>query len=143
METTHEKPSAAANAEAKADSPAMYGSDASPALTHQSKHYPERFGGRVPLQIKMLMTVRPDPWCSLARVGKPGTILREGQIYTAWTNSHGAVCGWCCNGEKLGVKPDEFEVVSWHDGKHQNAEVSDRRAHGNDNTTGANGGSLH
>lgn len=24
-----------------------------------------------------------------------------------------------------------------------NAEVSDRRAHGNDNTTGANGGSLH
>lgn len=25
----------------------------------------------------------------------------------------------------------------------QNAEVSDRRAHGNENTTGANGGSLH
>ena len=39
-------------------------------------------------------------------------------------------------------------VKKWRDEKHgvaksANAEVSDRRAHGNENTTGANGGSLH
>ena len=76
----------------------------------------ERGGGRVPLQIKMLKTVLPDPSCNV----KPGTILREGQIYKAWPNSYGEVFGRCCNGEKLGVYYDEFEVVSWHDDQQPN-----------------------
>lgn len=82
----------------------------SPALKHRSKHYPERFNDRVPLTIRMTMNVRPDLWCS----GRPGTILRRDEVYPAWTNSHGAVCGICANGERLGVKPDEFEVESFY-----------------------------
>jgi hypothetical protein len=35
-------------------------------------------------------------------------------------NSHGAVAGWCDNGEKLGVKPGEFDVVEWHELKPHN-----------------------
>lgn len=85
----------------------------SPALKHRSKHYPERFGDRVPLRIKMLMNVRPDPWCAAIQ-GKPGTILRREETYVAWTNSHGAAAGICENGEVLGVKPDEFEVAEWY-----------------------------
>lgn len=85
----------------------------SPALTLRSRHYPEHFNDRVPLTIRMRVNVRPDAWCS-AISGKPGTILRCGEVYPAWTNSHGAVCGICANGERLGVKPDEFEVEEWH-----------------------------
>lgn len=89
--------------------------DESPALKFKSNHYPARFNGRVPKRIKMLMDVRPDFLCGLAGGGGgPGTILRAGEIYEAWTNSHGAVAGYCANGFKLGVKPDEFEVEAWH-----------------------------
>ena len=110
-----------ASLEAKHDSPAMTGSDASPALTTQSKHYPARWNGRVPKRIKMLMNVRPDAWCgAIGQGGGPGTILRYGETYDAWTNSHGAVAGYCANGCKLGVKPDEFEIVEWYETKHQN-----------------------
>lgn len=87
----------------------------SPALKTQSKHYPARFKGRVPMRIKMLMNVRPDPWCgAIGQSGGPGTILRYDETYECWTNSHGAVAGICANGFKLGVKPDEFEVVEWY-----------------------------
>lgn len=58
------------------------------------------------MKIKMLVNVRPD-W----PLGKPGTILRTGMIYEAKRNKNGAVTGLCGNGEWLGVKPDEFEVV--------------------------------
>ena len=61
----------------------------------------------------MRSTVCPDQWCG-AIGGNPGTILRRDEVYTAWTNSYGAVCGICANGEWLGVKPDEFEVEEWH-----------------------------
>ena len=85
----------------------------SPALKLRSRHYPEHFEDRVPLTIRMRYNVRPDPWCD-AIGGKPGTILRGGEVYPAWTNSHGAVCGICANGERLGVRPDEFEVEEWY-----------------------------
>ncbi len=98
----------------------------SPALKTQSKHYPERFKGRVPMRIRMLMNVRPDPWCgAIGQSGGPGTILRYDETYECWTNSHGAVAGICANGFALGVKPDEFEVVEWY---MPNTEVS----HGGD-----------
>jgi hypothetical protein len=42
--------------------------------------------------------------------------------FRRWCESHGIPCGVA---------------------EGSNAEVSDRRAHGNENTTGANGGSLH
>lgn len=48
-----------------------------------------------------------------------------------------AVCeGWIRRRERLP------HWDKWAKDKAPNAEVSDRRAHGNENTTGANGGSL-
>jgi hypothetical protein len=59
------------------------------------------------------MNVRPDGLVWLLPGTVPGTILRAGEEYECWTNSHGAVTGICANGQRLGVKPDEFEVVAW------------------------------
>lgn len=95
------------------------GSDASPALTHQSKGYPANYRGRVPRKIKMAKTLYPDEVCGIS-LGKPGTMLELDQVYDCWVNSHGAVSGYCDNGEKLGVKPGEFDVVEWHETKTQN-----------------------
>ncbi len=80
-----------------------------PALHEQSEHYPARFKGRVPQRIFMLRTIYPE--CPGA---KPGTVARRDGEYDAWTNKHGAVCAVCDNGEHLGVKPDEFDVIEWH-----------------------------
>ena len=60
------------------------------------------------LKIIMAKTVRPD----LIFLAKPGTILRSGEEYGATANKHGAISGVCENGEKLGVRPGEFEFVS-------------------------------
>lgn len=57
--------------------------------------------------IKMLQNVRPD----FMFLAKPGTILRAGMEYKATSNKHGAICGFCENGELLGVKPGEFAIV--------------------------------
>lgn len=59
------------------------------------------------MKIRMLENVRPD----LVFLAKPGTILRCGKVYEATENKYGAVSGICENGEVLGVKPDEFELV--------------------------------
>lgn len=80
-----------------------------PALHRQSEHYPARFRGRVPKRILMEKTIYPE--CPGM---KPGTVARRDAEYDAWTNSHGAVCAVCENGEHLGVKPDEFAVIEWH-----------------------------
>lgn len=79
----------------------------SPALKSQSRHYPERFGKRVPRRIKMLRNVWPD------MTPRSSLVATEGVVYEAWTNSHGAVAA-IIEGDTLGVKPDEFEVVEWH-----------------------------
>jgi hypothetical protein len=93
---------------------------ASPALTTQSKYYPANYRGRVPKKIKMAKTLYPDlPWMPGI---KPGTMLELNMVYDCWVNSHGAVAGWCDNGEKLGVKPGEFDVVEWHELKPHNVE---------------------
>lgn len=100
--------------------PPRTGSAASPALTHQSKGYPANYRGRVPKKIRMAKTLYPDEVCGIS-LGKPGTMLELDQVYFCWVNSHGAVAGWCDNGEKLGVKPGEFDVVEWYDAKPPNA----------------------
>lgn len=63
------------------------------------------------MKIKMLETVRPDfPfWFISAPVD---TMLFCGEVYEATQNKYGAVCGICENGQKLGVKPGEFEIVA-------------------------------
>lgn len=89
----------------------------SPALKVRSKKYPARFGDRVPSKIRMLDTVYPDAICGLSieQMGsRRDTVLQFGMEYPCWVNSYGAVSGVCANGEMLGVKPDEFEVVEFH-----------------------------
>ena len=56
----------------------------------------------------MLETVRP----ALPFLSKPDTFLLSGCEYEAESNLHGAICGVCENGERLGVKPGEFVFVS-------------------------------
>ncbi len=60
------------------------------------------------MKIKMKETVRPD-WSF--NFQKPDNVLVADQIYEATQNKHGAVCGICENGELLGVKPGEFEII--------------------------------
>jgi hypothetical protein len=81
--------------------------DYGPALREKSEHYPKRFEGRTPKTIRMLRTVWPD--MPRSRVGP----AESGKEYPAWTNSQGAVCAIFPDGERLGVKPHEFEVASW------------------------------
>ena len=59
------------------------------------------------MRIMMLRNVRPD----IPFFAKPGTILRAGEVYEATANKHGAICGICKNGQRLGVKPGEFVFV--------------------------------
>lgn len=59
------------------------------------------------MRIKMLETVVPDMWW----LAKPETILSAGVEYEARSNPHGAISAICENGELLGVKPGEFEIV--------------------------------
>ncbi|MBS0661365.1 MAG: Mov34/MPN/PAD-1 family protein [Verrucomicrobia bacterium] len=42
-------------------------------------------------------------------------IAHADTVYTVWTNSHGAVDAICGNGELLGLRPAEFEVINWFD----------------------------
>jgi hypothetical protein len=82
----------------------------SPALQKQAK-YPVRWEGKVPLKIKCLKTVHPEPFF-LSH--KQDTICEAPKEYYVWVNSYGAVSAILKNGEQLGLKPDEFEVTEWH-----------------------------
>ena len=62
------------------------------------------------MKIRMLETVRPEFIFLLSGIPQD-TILIYGEVYEATQNKHGAVCGICRNGQQLGVKPGEFEVV--------------------------------
>lgn len=82
--------------------------NSSPALTVRSEHYPPRYQDRVPLKVKATRYVTPDlPFIGTA------SCIREGEYYV-WVNSHGAVAAIMEDGEKLGLKPDEFEVIESH-----------------------------
>jgi hypothetical protein len=82
----------------------------SPALKNQAK-YPVRWNGKVPLKIKCLKTVHPEPFFMHH---KDGTLCESTKEYYVWVNSYGAVSAILKNGEQLGLKPDEFEVTEWH-----------------------------
>ena len=84
----------------------------SPALTSQSKHYPERFKGKVPYKVKMLKTVTSD----LPAIVKPILWAYKNEIYEVWVNTHGAVSAFLTE-DILGLKPDEFEIVEWHEAR--------------------------
>lgn len=62
------------------------------------------------MKIKMLETVRPELPFLLFGAHRD-TVLVYGEVYEAAKNKYGAVCGICKNGQRLGVKPGEFEIV--------------------------------
>lgn len=90
----------------------------SPALVHRSRDegkfaYPAYFNDKVPLKVRMNTVVEPDmpgifPY-------KEGTFCLYGHEYYVWVNSYGAVSAILENGEQLGLKPGEFEVIEWHE----------------------------
>ncbi|WP_323115424.1 hypothetical protein [Pseudomonas guariconensis] len=85
-----------------------------PALHQRSDIYP--FGDRVPRTVRMLKTVTADPMpgIGLAYIKGDAPVAKEGQTYPVWTNSHGAVTAVMEDGARLGLRPAEFEVDSWH-----------------------------
>ena len=67
------------------------------------------------IEIRMLTTVQADGLFKLLGCDKglsTPTVLLKGMTYPAVSNKHGAIAGICDNGERLGVKPGEFEFVS-------------------------------
>jgi hypothetical protein len=90
----------------------------SPALTMKSTRkgkfaYP--FGDKVPLRVRMNQKVTSDvPYPQLPNYSP---ICVQGSEYYVWVNSYGAVAAILENGEQLGLKPGEFEVIEWHDDK--------------------------
>ncbi|MBB3273378.1 MULTISPECIES: hypothetical protein [Pseudomonas] len=85
-----------------------------PALHQRSDIY--SFGDRVPRTVRMLKTVTADPMpgIGIAYVEGAAPVAKEGQTYPVWTNSHGAVTAVMQDGTRLGLRPAEFEVDSWH-----------------------------
>jgi len=84
----------------------------SPALKKLSEIYPPNRYGKVPLKIKMACTVKSD--LPMFIQSKSDTVAYEGKEYFVWCNSHGAISAILPNGEKLGIRPSECEIVEWH-----------------------------
>ena len=63
----------------------------SPALKQLSEHYPPNRYGKVPLKIKMAITVKSD--LPIIIQPKKDMIAYEGQEYFVWCNSHGFSLG--------------------------------------------------
>ena len=85
----------------------------SPALFDQSDVYPKRYNGRVPRRVRMRCTVCPDDAGTV--IGQDGRYAVADAAYEVWVNAHGAVSVIFDNGQLLGVKSDEFEVIEWHE----------------------------
>ncbi|MFG0849649.1 hypothetical protein ACF8R4_08005 [Pseudomonas sp. FYR_2] len=85
-----------------------------PAIHKRSSSYP--FGERVPRTVRMLKTVTADPMpgIGLAYIKGDPPLAKSGQTYPVWTNSYGAVTAVMEDGTRLGLRPEEFEVDSWH-----------------------------
>lgn len=89
----------------------------SPALRRRKQGYwlADRFGDRVPLRVRMVATVKPDPVPVIGVLpGHQGMICPDGELFYVWVNSYGAVAAIHDDGRKLGLRPDEFEVVEFH-----------------------------
>jgi hypothetical protein len=85
-----------------------------PALHHRAKGYP--YGERVPRTVRMVKTVTAEPMPVIGYTYIKGDVPTAviSQTFPAWTNSNGAVVAVMPDGQRLGLKPDEFEVASWY-----------------------------
>lgn len=86
----------------------------SPALSYQSNTYPPAWQHRVPKRVKMLVNLRPDIVVEGVFPRSTRIYAHEGHKYDVWVNVHGAVVIICDDGEMIGAKSDEFEVIEWH-----------------------------
>lgn len=86
----------------------------SPAIQFQSSDYPARFEGRVPLLAVATKEIAPDPGHSFTYA--KDAYIRAGEIFICYTNSYGAVLAILPNGEEIGARPDEFEVIEYFSG---------------------------
>lgn len=85
----------------------------SAALTFQSvDYYPKNWNTRVPLKVRMKETVMPE--MPMVFTPKDGTICIKDNQYYVWVNSYGAISAILENSERLGLKPNEFEIIEWH-----------------------------
>ena len=72
--------------------------------------YPKQWHNQVPLKVKMNQRVASD----FPAIFKPSVECIKGEHYYCWVNSYGALSAILPDGEKLGLKPDEFEVIEFH-----------------------------
>lgn len=88
----------------------------SPAIKSQSKYYPKEWHGRVPKIVRVTKLVMPD-FPFLLSLPKR-VICLPGNEYPVYVNSHGAISAIIYlddeSPEKLGLRPDEFEIIEWH-----------------------------
>lgn len=84
----------------------------SPALKELSDIYPPNRHGKVPLKIKMACTVKSD--LPFFMQPKNDMVVHKDEEYFVWCNSHGAMSAILPNGEKLGIRPSECEIIEWH-----------------------------
>ncbi|SEI17012.1 DUF4406 domain-containing protein [Pseudomonas asplenii] len=86
-----------------------------PALHKRFAGYP--YGDQVPRTVRMLkdVTADPMPGIGFAYIDGPVPFAKQQDILPAWTNSHGALTAVLPDGRRLGLRPGEFEVDSWHD----------------------------
>ncbi len=89
----------------------------SPALRFRSGHYPDRFNGRVPSAVRTLRRVGPEGMICMTMSRRKVLALNipAGEVVPVWVNSHGAVAAILPGVGELGLRPDEFDVVDWHD----------------------------
>ena len=83
----------------------------SPALTHRSKHYPAAWHQKVPKRVRMAKTVYSD--VPVFMTGGERLAALDGKEYNVWVNSQGAVTAILEDGQRLGLKPYEFEIIEW------------------------------
>ncbi|MGZ9667514.1 DUF4406 domain-containing protein [Pseudomonas sp. GNP014] len=84
-----------------------------PALHERSNSYP--YGDRVPRTVRMLKAVTAYPMPDYVYVNGDLPVANAGQSYMAWTNSYGAVAAVMPDGKRLGLRPADFEVDTWHE----------------------------
>lgn len=74
--------------------------------------YPEHWNNKVPLKVRMKQTVTGD--MPMFFPDSADLITVKGNEYYCWVNRYGALSAILPNGKRLGLKPNEFEVVEFH-----------------------------
>lgn len=86
-------------------------------MIQQSDGYPKRYNRKVPKKVKMLQTVTTDLPLFILEMKEGETVPMAigGNEYYVNVNCHGAVSAIFDDGQMLGLKPAEFEVIEFHE----------------------------